>query len=154
MTLKGARQDANRINRYLRAAGLRCVAIAKPEGAASNSSMFWSVSLTEPKVARKIPNGLKAHRESQATRAAASEHLIGQLAITPVAEIKAYQLQDLFDTMQRDQFKPASIALERALLRQLFNHVPRCSDPPRLTRCFNKSQKICFPLRYFPRTRR
>lgn len=121
--LKGARQDANRINRYLRAAGLHCVAIAKPEGEAGEGSMFWSVSLAETKVARKIPKGLKAHRESQSSRAAATERLITQLAMMPVAEIKAYQLQELFDTMQRDQFKPASIALERALLRQLFNHV-------------------------------
>lgn len=116
---KGAKQDANRINRYLRTVGLYCIAVAKLEG---GGNMFWSVGLTEATGTRIIPKGLEAHREAQASRTAATDRLITELARVPVAEIKAYQLQELFDTMQRDNFKPASIALERALLRQLFNH--------------------------------
>lgn len=120
--LKGARQDANRINRYLRAAGLACVQISKPERIASGS-MFWSVSLREATPVRKIPKGLKAHRAAQVERTESTDRQISTLALTSVAEIRAHQLQDLFDTMQRDHFQPATVGLERALLRQLFNYM-------------------------------
>lgn len=39
-----------------------------------------------------------------------------------MAKIMGYQVQELVDTMLRDGYEPATIDMERALLRQVFNY--------------------------------
>ncbi|HEY3432198.1 MAG TPA: hypothetical protein VGK09_06585 [Rhodocyclaceae bacterium] len=122
-SLKGARQEANRINCYLRAANLDIIKIAKPlSEAAVVPGIYWDVSLAPGKQPRKIPNGLHAHRRRQEDGSIETQRLIRHLAKTPMAQIMTYQAQDLVDVMLREGYEPATITLERALLRQMFNY--------------------------------
>jgi integrase len=122
-SLKGARQDANRINVYLRAAGLDIIKLTKPSPDAPVApGIYFEVSLAPGKLPRKIPNGLHAHRRRQAEGAVETHRLIRQLAKTPTAQIMTYQVQELVDAMLREGYEPATIGLERALLRQVFNY--------------------------------
>lgn len=120
--LKGARQDADRINRYLRAAGLAVVQTVKLSAESAAKGTYYEVSLVAGNEPRRIPNGLHDHRRCQAERTERTERLIRQLARTPMAEIRNYQMQDLVDAMQLDAYEAASVGLERALVRRLFNY--------------------------------
>jgi integrase len=120
--LKGARQEADRINRYLRAAGLPCVQTVKLSGEAEMKGRYHKVNLVDGDAPRRIPNGLHDHRRRQAERTEQTDRLIRQLARTPMAKILNYQMQDLVDAMLRDGYEPASVGLERALIRRLFNY--------------------------------
>ncbi|MDO8958855.1 MAG: site-specific integrase [Rhodocyclaceae bacterium] len=123
-SLKGARQDAGRINCYLRAAGLDIIQIIKPsKGATVAPGIYCEVSLAPGNLPRKIPNGLHDHRRLQEEGAVETHRQIRQLAKTPMAEIMAYQVQELVDAMLREGYEAATIGLERALLRQVFNYV-------------------------------
>lgn len=122
-SLKGARQEANRINCYLRAAGLDIIKITKPSSDAPVApGIYFEVSLAPGKLPRKIPNGLHAHRRRQEEGAVETHRLIRQLAKTPMAQIMTYQVQELVDAMLREGYEPATIGLERALLRRLYNY--------------------------------
>ncbi|WP_374326910.1 tyrosine-type recombinase/integrase [Azonexus sp.] len=120
--LKGARQESNRINRYLRAAGLEIVQAVKLQGEAAGKGRYFEVNLVAGDGTRKIPNGLHDYRRRQTEQTERTERLIQLLAHTPVAKIHNYQIQDLVDVMQLDGYEAASVGLERALIRRLFNY--------------------------------
>lgn len=120
--LKGARQEANRINFYLRAAGLEIIMVSKPSKLdAVIPGIHWEVSLISGKLPRKTPNSLQDHRQRQEDGSVETHQHMRQLARTPMAEITAYLLQELINAMMQNGYKAATIALERALLRRLFN---------------------------------
>lgn len=123
--MKGAYQDASRINRYLRAAGLQTVRVV-PATAAKNSSLadtvFWSVQFDPAQSPRKIPQGLGAHRARQGARTARTDRIRQQLAATAMAQIPPFRLQELLDAMLQEGYQSATVSLERALLRRLFNY--------------------------------
>ncbi len=125
-SLKGARQDAQRINRYLRAVGLPVIELESARASsASGGVAYWKVTLADEPPERRIPNSLKQHRASQSAKSSKTDKLRAELARTPVAEITPYLVQRLIDAMGAEGFKPATIALERAELRRLFSYARR-----------------------------
>lgn len=120
--LKGADRDANRINRYLRAAGLPVIRL-KPsetdEAARQRSTCYWSVHLATEGERVVVPS-LQAHRGALAASKARSDAARARLAMKRVANIVPHDVQELIDAMQSDGYQPASIDHERAELRRLF----------------------------------
>jgi integrase len=136
--LKGAKQEANRINQYLRCVGLpviqvkalddSCVDIKlQMKSEASDSIKYWRVELAhetgpEDTPGRVIPNSLRAHRESLQEHGQLSQRVRQRLARRNVADITCNDLQELVDAMKLENYAPATVALERAMLRGFFNH--------------------------------
>lgn len=128
--LKGAPQEARRINRYLRAVGMATVAVVKTRDAAAQESkqpaaigahQRFVVTLEPPRQERPIPQGLGAHRRAQELETAAADKLREQLARMRVADVLPYHVQDFIDDLRKCR-EPATLQLERALLRSLFNY--------------------------------
>ncbi|MCU0810715.1 MAG: site-specific integrase [Thiobacillaceae bacterium] len=123
--LKGAQQEARRINRYLRTLGLD---LLKPtervpeDGKDPGKGPFWIVELVPCPDARVVPKGLHQHRDKQARQTAGSDRLRALLARTMMSDVTPYQVQDLMDTMQSEGYEAATVEQERSLLRILFNH--------------------------------
>lgn len=130
--LKGADQDARRINVYLRAAGLSLLKVTPlPLGAKdvesnpaakSGRGAYCKVELIEHTTARRIPNGLHRHRAVLETANADTNRLRAVLATTTMADVTRQQIQDLVDAMDTEHSAAATVEQERALLRRLFNH--------------------------------
>jgi len=129
--MKGARQDADRINRYLRLGGLNVVKLDKiPRQTNSGnetkldaaSVCYWEVSFVPSNKPRKIVSSLSTHRHAQTVRTEKTDLLRGQLGKMPMANVVPYLLQDLVDAMISDGYGPATIGLERAMLRRLFSY--------------------------------
>ena len=129
--LKGARQDAQRINNYLRSCKLPVVHLtpsAIPMGEESGEVgrpkakiRLWDVTLVN-EVVRVIPSSLKAHREAQAKAAAPVQRERQRLAAMRVSDIGRHHIQSLINAMRDAGFDAATIERERAELRRLFNH--------------------------------
>ena len=123
--LRGAEQEARRINRYLRALGLD---LLKPtervseDGRNPGKGPYWTVALVPCPDARVVPKGLHLHRDKQARQTTGSDRIRAMLARTMMADVTAYQVQDLMDTMTAEGYRAASVGQERSLLRVLFNH--------------------------------
>lgn len=128
--LKGAPQEARRINVYLRAAGLELLKVtpvtrtqcAEPTPGKSGKGAQYHVELVPHTRERKIPNGLHTHRRALASANAGSDRLRAVLAGTAVADVSRQQLQQLMDRMTLDGSSASTVALERALLRGVFNY--------------------------------
>lgn len=129
--LKGARQDAQRINNYLRSCNLPVVRLtpeANPTGDESGKDAppkskirYWVVALVE-EVVRPIPNSLKRHRTGQAQAAATVQRERQRLAAMRVSEITRHHVQSLINAMRDAAYDAATIEKERAELRRLFNY--------------------------------
>lgn len=126
--LKGAEQDARRINTYLRMAGLATIALkpvatiaAKKDGEAPDTVYFdvWLEPATEK---RRIPQGLAGHRKALLTKTARTEQHRRFLATRWMSDVTRQDLQGLVCAMRRDRIAPATIQQEKALLSVLFNH--------------------------------
>lgn len=126
--LKGADQEARRINNYLRAAGLRLLKVTRcePDSEAkalkTGAGAYYQVELVEHAEERVIPNGLGPHRKALLTQNARTEKLRAVLASTAMSEVSRNQLQQLVFGMMRDRNAPATIANERSVWRVLFNY--------------------------------
>lgn len=139
--LKGASQEANRLNHYLRPLGLPVLKVKKlavnrddlkvkmrdEKGA---QTAYWEVELVregnpDAPGRRKIPNGLHKHRAKLELQGAATQKKRAWLASRMVADITKYDLQELIDAMRDDSYSEATVHQERALLRSFFNH---CRD--------------------------
>lgn len=118
---KGAVQDANRINRWLRAAGLPTLAIRANEDPGQPGNLF-EVTLEEPKTQRTVPQGLQGHRQALAQRSARSDQVRERLSRMRTGEVERYHVQDLIDALQSEGKRPATVRQEQALLRSFFNH--------------------------------
>ncbi len=135
--LKGARQDADRINRYLRSLGLDLVRLRRPDSIASGDvpkSAYWIAELVPCPPKRTVPQGLHTHRAQQQRRTLNSDWHRAKLARTPMSEVTPHQLQSLIDAMRMDGYEAATVALERAGLRSLFNHAQRIWSWPEPSR--------------------
>lgn len=126
--LKGAEQDARRINTYLRLASLATIALkpvaacaSKKDGEAPDTVYFdvWLEPATEE---RRIPQGLAGHRKALLTKTARTEQHRRFLATRWMSDITRQDLQALVCAMRRDRIAPATIQQEKALLSVLFNH--------------------------------
>ena len=96
--LKGAAQEARRINVYLRAAGLSLLQVRKLSRVAdvpgrTGKGGFFAVELVSHTAERVIPQGLHAHRRALLTASAGTERLRAVLATTPMANIRRHQVQ-------------------------------------------------------------
>lgn len=136
--LKGARQEKDRINRYLRCIGLDVVELREPaprqgtekDGVVEKGKRgrrYFDVELvaTGFNAPRKIPRGLKQHRKDQALNSFESDRLRMLLAGTAVGKVTRHQVQRLMDRLTEEGASPATVALERALLRRFFNYAHR-----------------------------
>lgn len=125
--MKGAPQEGTRINRYLRASGLDTVRLsaAHSEQPSADEVLRWEVTLAPASPLRQIPNGLHAHREEQAKRTRETDKQRERISRTPMAQVTTYQIQSLMSAMGHDGYKPATIGLERAMLRRLFNYAAK-----------------------------
>lgn len=123
--LKGAVQDAVRINRFLRLVGLPTLkALALQEEAQANDKnvVFFRMEMVPAKEPRKIPQGLSAHRQKQALSTQRSDALRKRLAAMPVADITSHEIQTLINMAGQEHKGSATIRLEHAMLRHFFNH--------------------------------
>ena len=80
------------------------------------------MTLQAPEAARKIPRGLATHRGTLAAATVTSDELRERLACTVMADVTRYQLQEFMDAMRKEGREPATLQLERALVRRLFNY--------------------------------
>lgn len=123
--LKGAKQVAHRFNRYLRSLGLDVIQVRRLATSATDNRarrVFFSVQLVDCPVEREMPNSLKIHRSKQNDSKAKTDAYRTRLAKMKMAEVTRHQLQSLIDAMVDDGYSAATVALERAELRKLFNY--------------------------------
>lgn len=122
-SLKGARQDAQRMNRYLRAVGLEVIKLERAKTSpASGGVNYWHVTLADEPSERRIPNSLKKHRAAQGEKGSKTDTFRALLARTHFADITSHLVQQLLKAMIEDDYEPATIALERAQLRRVFSY--------------------------------
>jgi len=126
--LKGAVQEVSRINKYLRAVNLptfKAIELQVSRDDDSEQQTRFKLEATPPNTPRKFARGVKKHREKQAQRSERSDKIRDNLARMMVADIQPFDIQELMNQMQRENYKPATLALERAMLREFFNHARR-----------------------------
>lgn len=127
--LKGARQDAQRINNYLRACALPVIRLSPlaseaGDGAADDGKArvrYWDITLVD-EAARPMPNSLRGHRQAQAAAAAPVQAERQRLAGMQFGTICRHHVQALINAMRDAGFDASTIDQERAGLRRLFNH--------------------------------
>lgn len=125
--MKGAPQEARRINAYLRPAGLRLLKVTKLERVADvagkqGKGAHYAVELVAHTHERVIPNGLHAHRKALLTANANSDRRRAVLASTLMSDIARSDVQAFVKSMNDDKHSPSTVGLERAVLRALFNY--------------------------------
>jgi integrase len=136
--MKGAVQEARRMNHYLRYARLdilvatpieetaqaaqpvQAAPVKKGKSAKKATGAFFKITLAPADPERKMANGLAAHRRAQLTANADTEKFRAVLADTAVGEVTRALIQGLMDTMRSEGNAPATIALERSMLRVLY----------------------------------
>lgn len=119
--LKGAEQEARRLNVYLRHAGIETLELKKLGPDSLAKARYFDVSLAPANAARVIPQGLGAHRKKLMTQSANADRVRAVLSTQMVSDISRQDLQDLVDAMVKEGKEAATVGLERALLRRFFN---------------------------------
>jgi len=119
--LKGAEQDARRINRYLRALRLPVVELTPVELVKDGKRVYWTVTLRE-EAESSIPESLRAHRIRQSEESSESDRLRRRLATMMMADVTTHHIQELLNALRAEGKKSATVHLERSELRRLFKH--------------------------------
>jgi integrase len=129
-SLKGADQEARRVNRYLRAAHLATLEVipmgevadvrSLPKGACTGK--YFAVFLKAYTATRVVPQGLHEHRKLLMTKTAGSDRVRAVIANLEVAKVTHDHLQDLVRALEAEKLTKATVKQEQALLRRLFNH--------------------------------
>lgn len=121
---KGAVQEAVRMNHYLRAAGLQTLVTTKLErpNPSDTDTVYFKVTLAEHTDIRKIPSGLGNHRKAQMTKTADARKHRAVLAGMAMQAIQRADIQRYMDAMRKEGTAPATMKLEQALWRGLYNH--------------------------------
>lgn len=143
-SLKGADQEARRINKYMRAARLGTLELTPmsevtdpallPKGACTGK--YFAVYLKPYTSSRVVPQGLEQHRKALLTKTGGSDRVRAVIANLKMAEVTHDHLQDLVRALESEGLAKATIALEQALLRRLFYyakdkwHWPRPDSNP------------------------
>jgi hypothetical protein len=127
--MKGAQQEANRFNRYLRAAGLatlkvrpwepRDAELGVPQVNKKGKGQLFVVELEAPVDERRIPRGLAGHRQALSKETAKADAALSAIARMTVADVQPYHVQDFMDALRGASRMPATLQLERAVLRGL-----------------------------------
>ncbi len=121
-SLKGARKDAGRINRYLRLCGLKTIELKAVDYKQAGGHVYFTVTLRDDSKGRNIPNSLQAHRSDQLSKSYQSDVLRTRLGSMLMSAITPHHIQKILDAMVEEGYEPATIAHERSELRRLFNH--------------------------------
>ena len=119
--LKGADQDARRINRYLRELNLPVISLTRHEQDKDGQRIYWHVAFVTEAV-RSIPGSLTEHRVRQSKDSRKSDTVRRRLAGMMLSNVTTNHIQELIDALQAEGKKSATIHLERAELRRLFKH--------------------------------
>lgn len=139
---KGAVQEAVRINNYLRAAHLSTLRVtplkavlpesgpaAAPTSSPSKAAkekkpktVYFKVTLEPYKAERVVANGLHAHRAVQLTKTADARRHRAALAGRALGAIGRADMQSYMDAMRDEGVAPATMKLEQAMWRGLFNY--------------------------------
>lgn len=129
-SLKGADQEARRINKYLRAARIGTLEViamrdAKdvaqlPKGA--QTGKYFAVYIKTYTSSRVIPQGLAQHRKALMTKTAGSDRARAVIANLKMKDVTHDHLQGLVCALESEGLAKATIVQEQALLRRLFNH--------------------------------
>lgn len=108
-------------------AGTTAKAKKRRKSKKSKTAVYFEVQVLppDPTGARAIPNGLHEHRAEQASQTATCDTMRRRLAMTSMAEVTRYQVQELMDRLANVR-APATVEQERALLRRLFNYARVC----------------------------
>lgn len=144
--MKGAEQEARRITKYLRAAEidtLKVRPVAPGAAGRSKKSVYFDVELEPFEAQRVIPKGLSTFRGERANATAKSNELREVLALTPLAEVTRAQVQAFVNQLRSDGLEPATIELERAVLRKLFHYARRTWGWPGLA--INPASELVMP---------
>ena len=123
--LKGARQVADRLNRYLRFLKLDILNVQRLASATTDSRsrrVYFRVELVPCGPIRKYPRGVQKHREAQLQAKRQSDWHREQLARSYMADVTTLQMQSFVYSMVDEGYEAATVGLERAALRKLFNH--------------------------------
>jgi len=127
--LKGARQDAQRLNAYLRLAGgetLVAQSLGPDDRQRSNARVLHARIARVPRSAsRSIVASLREHRQSQLDKARNTTRARRELARMVVADITPREVLRLVNAMAEDGFSAATIGLEIAQLKRVFNHAAK-----------------------------
>lgn len=122
---KGALQEAVRMNHYLRAAGLQTLVVtrlAAPSAGEKSKQTYFNVTLEPHSDIRTIAPGLGGHRKTQMTKTADARKHRAVLACKSLASVRRIDMQNYMDAMRAEGAAPATMKLEQALWRGLFNH--------------------------------
>lgn len=141
---KGARQEAVRINNYLRAARLdtllvtplataapatACEVASGPAKASSKGkkqtaplTVYFRVTLEPYQAERVIANGLHAHRKAQLTKTADAQKHRAVLATRKLSSIRRDDMQNYMNAMRDEGVAPATMKLEQSIWKVLFNY--------------------------------
>lgn len=129
-SLEGADQEARRINKYLRVAGLGTLVLTAmsevtdpkllPKGACTGK--YFAVYLKPDTSSRVIPQRLEQHRKLLLTKTGGSDRQRAVIAKMKMSAVNHDHLQDLVRALEAEGMAKATIAQEQALLRRLFNH--------------------------------
>lgn len=129
--MKGARQEARRLNVYLRLAGLGELVVTEcpkappalpAEEGEEDDGAYFKVTLGARGQERVIPQGLGSHRKALLTKTARTEKYRAVVAEKAMSDVTRDDLQAIVNAMRRDRTAPATIWLERSMFRVLFNH--------------------------------
>lgn len=125
--LKGADQDARRMNAYIRAGGIDYLKVKKipPREQRENDRgevVHCVVTLVPHEDKRNIVNSLKRHRAKLSELTTNSNRIRQRLATMHMANIAPYHLQQLVDAMGQEGYSASSIHLEVAQWKRLFNY--------------------------------
>jgi hypothetical protein len=127
--LKNAEQEAARINRYLRYAGLDTLFLTRHETSTpkttknknNEKNLVFFVTL-KPHSSAKKAGGLGGHSKAHTGANIAAEMHRAVLARTIMSRVQPIDIQHLMDAMHSDGKAPSTMALERRMLRALFNY--------------------------------
>ena len=141
---KGARQEAVRINNYLRAAHLDTLLVTPLDAALSAAvseaasspakasskvnkqvkplTVYFRVTLEPCPAERVIANGLHTHRKAQLTKTADSQKHRAVLATRKLNDIRRDDMQNYMNAMRDEGVAPATMKLEQSVWKVLFNY--------------------------------
>lgn len=129
--LKGAVQEANRINRYLRLAGLATLKVTPhvaPPGLPEQVELplwqpkgrYFDVTTVPAQAFRVIPRSLTKHREARQVRTCQADIERRRLALMTFADVQPYDVKDLMKAFVNGALTQSTVQNERSVLRRLF----------------------------------
>jgi len=112
---KGAKAELNRINHYLRAAGLPMLKLVPND--ASKQKSGWTLEAYEP----TVPKGLVAHLKRRQAQGNLVAQVIKKLAVLRCSQLNGVRFRELMSTMRASGLSESTIQKEIALIRHMFN---------------------------------